>query len=400
MQLNRSGRPLLATARWRRAMITCGLALAAAAMLVLLRSSPHIASFVAVALAAVAAPQIAWSTGKLRKRVLYAAIATLLVFAAVDAEIAILLRPSVTIDGRPSSLIVRDALLGYRPRPNSQAVLELDRFGKVVYRAAYTIDSNGFRATRGAEGPTADTVVFLGDSYTFGDALADQDTLPQQVSAALGYRDRVINAAFSGYGTHQVLRLMQSGRLDPLVGTGRRTFVYLAIDEHLRRIDGRAPGDWLGTPHYVLAGDAAHFVGPYYPGLAGQWMRLMSESALAVAIGNSLMVEPTAQPTQLFGAMTGEAQQIVRKRYQGRFLMLLWDEPLLSDSRDPARARRRAALIEQMALELGRRKVDFLRVSALIPDYPAHMSDYVIAGNGHPSAQLTHRLAQALAPRL
>jgi len=97
--------------------------------------------------------------------------------------------------------------------------------------------------------------------------------------------------------------------------------------------------------------------------------------------------------------MVQEAQQVVRQRYRGRFLTLLWDEPLLSDSRDPARARRRAALVQQMALELERRGVPFMRVSALIPDYRAHMSAYVIAGNGHPSAQLTRRLAQALATR-
>jgi hypothetical protein len=41
-----------------------------------------------------------------------------------------------------------------------------------------------------------------------------------------------------------------------------------------------------------------------------------------------------------------------------------------------------------------------VRVSALVPDYQAHLTDYVIVGNGHPSAQMNRRLGAALAQRL
>lgn len=363
-----------------------------------LRGSPDIASYAAGAGAIVLAPLIAWRRRGVVRIALWTVASLLAVFALASAETAVLKRPHVEIDGRSSRLVVPDPLLGYRPRPNSRATLSLGHSGKGAFRAVYTIDRDGFRQTSGAQSGDADTTVFLGDSYTFGDALNDQDALPQQYSAAKRFRDRVLNTAFSGYGTHQVLRLLQSHRLDRRLGAGRRTFIYLVIDEHLRRIEGRAPTDWLGTPHFALAGPSVRYVGRYHSGL-GPVARLLAESVLPVAVGNALMIEPKAQSTELFGAMLQEAQRIVQQRYRGRLLILLWDEPLLLDKGAPGRGQRRAALTDRMAQELAGRGVPYVRVSQLIPDYPAHMSDYAIAGNGHPTAALNRRLALALAQR-
>ncbi len=379
-------------------IVFAGLAIGGAAALAALGcNSP--ASYAALAVAFIVAVLLALSRERRLSLALGAVASLLLVFATVDAESALLLRPHVAIGGRPVSLIERDPLLGYRPRPGVRATLSLDRFGKEIYRSVYTIDADGFRLTRGGRAGAVDTTVFLGDSYTFGDGLDDQDTLPQQFAVARGLHDKVINTAFSGYGTHQVLRLLQSGRLDGRLGSGRRSFIYLVIDEHLRRIEGRAPTDWMGTPHFELDGPSVRYVGPYYPGPGGLLTRLLPNSALMIAIGNAFMIEPKAQSTQLFGAMVQEAQRIVQQRYRGRLLIVLWDEPLLLDKGAPDRSRRRAALTDRIAQELSGRGVPYVRVSQLIPDYRAHMSDYAIAGNGHPSAALNRRLALALAQR-
>ena len=197
--------------RFRTAMVFAGLAIVGAGVFVLLGSTSR-ASFAALAGVVILSPLIAWSGPTRLGKGLCVAASLLLVFALIDAEAALLLRPRITVDGRPASLIVPDPVLGYRPRPDSRATLTLDRFGRRIYRATYGIDADGFRLTRSAAVGDADTTVFLGDSYTFGDALNDPAALPQQYADARGGRERVINAAFSGYGTHQVLRLLQSAR--------------------------------------------------------------------------------------------------------------------------------------------------------------------------------------------
>ncbi len=134
----------------------------------------------------------------------------------------------------------------------------------------------------------------------------------------------MIDAAFSGYGTHQVLRLLQSNRLDGRLGGGRRTFIYPMIEEHLRRLDGRGPLEWMGTPHYVLDHGQPRLAGRYHPGLEGGLLGLASSSALFTALTNQSMLEPSVQSPELFGAMAKQAQDLARTRRRADFLILLW----------------------------------------------------------------------------
>ena len=334
------------------------------------------------------------------RRALWILAALLVTLAALDWEAGALLRPRVVVNGRPGGLVVRDPLLGFAPRPASVVRVELGAPDRPVYRAVYTIDPGGFRLTRGSAEPGADTAVFLGDSYTFGDGLNDPDTLPQQYSAARGYRDRVVDAAFSGYGAHQVLRLLQSDRLDGRLGGGRRTFIYPVIEEHVRRIEGRASWDWWGTPRYRLEGGGVRYAGRFHQDLLGRLQAPWWTSALGMALGNNGMLEPRPESTALFGAMVQASRRIARDRFGADFVVVLWDEPILRDAHDPGRARRRVAMVERIAAELTRRGVRFWRVSQLVPDYPARMAAYVIPSNGHPSALMNRRLAAALAARL
>ena len=363
-------------------------------------ASPFIASYALVAIAIVLAFLAGAARGRRRAGGLWLAISCLVALAALDAEVSILFWPKITLEGHAGPFIVADPLLGYGPRPGVSAKVTWRRLGRVIYQARYTIDGQGFRATRGSLEPAAPTTVFLGDSYTFGDGLNDADTLPAQYAAATAYRHRVINAAFSGYGTNQVLALVDSGRLTKDLTAGPRLFIYPATDEHLRRIDGRSPLHRVGTPHYALVGGRLVFVGPFHPGLGGRLVDLASKSAIVASLRDLALAAPSQQGAALFGAMVARAQAATRLRYNADFLVLLWDEPVWQDGGDPGRARQRAAAVAAMGAEMAKRGVPFLKVSTLIPDYRAHMDAYVIAGSGHPSARLNRRLAFALARTL
>ncbi len=381
------------------ALASVALAAAGAVVLLKLRFDPHAASLAALAAAIALAPLIVGLRGTRRSKALQLVAALLVTFAALDGEAGVLFRPHVEVAGG-GDFLARDPLLGFGPRPGAHARVHWTLGGRTLYDASYGIGPDGFRLTRSNPAPDADTTVFLGDSYTFGDGLNDADTLSGQYADARQGRERVIDAAFSGYGTHQALRLLQSDRLDHALGAGRRTFIYPMIEEHLERLAGKSPWEWFGTPRYGLDHGGVRYLGPFYPGLDGVVQGLAWRSVLFTMLANQPTREPMTGSTELFGAMAAETRRLAQTRYGGRFIVLLWDEPMLRDAQTPGRARRRAARVDAIAAELARRGVETLRISTLIPDYPRRMAEYVIPVSGHPSAALNRRLALELSRRL
>ncbi len=105
--------------------------------------------------------------------------------------------------------------------------------GIPIYSADYTIDQNLLRETRSVE--TGPTIVFFGDSYTFGEGLNDADTLPQQFADLLGRKQRVLNLGYPGYGPQQFLAELQTGCFDGVIGEQPRLFIFLTAAGHAER---------------------------------------------------------------------------------------------------------------------------------------------------------------------
>ncbi len=244
-------------------------------------------------------------------------------------------------------------------------------------------------------------MVFLGCSVTFGDGLGDRETLPSQYLAAHPGPVNVVNAAFSGYGTHQVVHQLASERLRARLTRGRRVFVYSALVEHLRRNQGRTTWDAWG-PRYVLEGGALRYRGPFHSELGGRFRQVLWSSALIGPLMRRWLKEPRPVPeaVRLYGALVGEAQSLAARRFGARFIVVLWDVPSQADTRSPSEAATHARLAQGMATEMNGRGVPFLRVSELIPDYRANMAVYLGPDHIHPTALLNRRLAEQLAKRI
>ncbi|MGC2223711.1 MAG: SGNH/GDSL hydrolase family protein, partial [Methylocella sp.] len=121
--------------------------------------------------------------------------------------------PPVATNG----LFVPQPIIGWGPEHAGRFHAEKTdpKSGVPIYKANYTIDSNLLRETRSGE--TGPTIVFFGDSFTFGEGLNDADTLPQAFADLLGRKQRVLNLGFSGYGPQQFLAELQTGRFDGVI---------------------------------------------------------------------------------------------------------------------------------------------------------------------------------------
>lgn len=107
-----------------------------------------------------------------------------------------------------TTIFVRDPDLGWRHRPGAE-----DVWGEKVVR----INSKGLRGPEISyeRTPGSIRILFLGDSVTFGDRLAnDNHTLPARMAGALSERIRrpveAINAGVSGYSPWQEAKFLRS----------------------------------------------------------------------------------------------------------------------------------------------------------------------------------------------
>jgi len=305
-----------------------------------------------------------------------AATIYLLVAAAV-------LEPSVTarfhpLDGAAAGPLHQpDADLGFAHRPGARvrAVREVE--GRVTYDVVYTIGADGLRVTPPARG--AKPVVFFGCSYTFGDGVDDDETLPAQLVAALGGQADVVNRAVGGYGSHQMLRALETGRAP--IPPGAHVF-YQGLGDHVRRVAGKAPWDDAG-PRYELDGDGVRWTGPLHAPL----VRPLRGIARVLARNGIL-------PRRVFGYAVSDDERelfvrvVVRAAERvhaagGRFTVIFWD-----DTPD-------ASTVADL---LAARGLEVWRMTALLPG--VDRAPLFLPHDTHPGAEIHRLLAAAVAQRM
>jgi len=146
--------------------------------------------------------------------------------------------------------------LGYRLMPGRTARVFVKVKGRTLFDAVYTTDAAGRRLT--PSGPSRDaagTLLFFGDSFTFGEGVSDDETMPFAV-ARLASQHHVYNYGVPGYGPQHVLAKLEDDAIvreldvaPPVIG------VYTFIDGHVPRAVGtmRHYVSWMAdSPCYDL----------------------------------------------------------------------------------------------------------------------------------------------------
>jgi hypothetical protein len=184
--------------------------------------------------------------------------------------------------------------------------------GVPIYKVNYTIDSNLLRETRSAE--TGPTIVFFGDSFTFGEGLSDAATLPQVFADLLGRKQRVLNLGFSGYGPQQFLAELQTGRFDEVIGEQPRLFVFMTFAAHAERTACKP--FWVRTaPRYALENGQVALKGACYEGLSlrmREWLENMASYRLFI---EHYLQKPTHEDVELYITILLAAVNLAKEKY-------------------------------------------------------------------------------------
>lgn len=297
----------------------------------------------------------------------------------------------------PEPLFVPDAALGWKLRPASVIRAVRARGAHTIYDARYTIDARGQRVTPDSN-PDGDSVLFLGDSFMFGDGLPDSETVPQRFAVKTGRRFHVVNLGVSAYGPHQVLRQIEEGVVDRAIArprTGARkvraAFLYFN-DDQLPRAAGDKDQEWWwrAAPQYERTADGLRLAGT----AAEVWDRRgASERAIAEAVRDSAIaphirrVVRAYPQLKLSEAIIGRIRQELRERYDVELLVIYW-------SKDPSHF-----YPTTVSWMIERTGAPMMFVPDLMPPLGLTLENALIPEDGHPNARLNEAIAAALAER-
>jgi hypothetical protein len=271
-----------------------------------------------------------------------AAIVTLLL-AAIEAYYCLVERELPTYS---TEFYTKDELLGWAPRKSTRTRTTRYHHGRLLFDVAYTSDANGLRVSppRG-EAPRTGTVLFFGCSYAFGHGLDDDRALPYQVETKSGGRCRTFNFGVGAYGPHQMLALVESGRVRRIVASSPRYAIYEAIPHHVQRVAGRTSWgkdgpqfhlDADGTPrmygHFDEMGTALAFFESLgrrtCPKFVSAVLRQLSKSAFyRKQTSADAAIEPG--DVRLYMGVVGRSRDLLMTDYPGlEFHVILWPDEI------------------------------------------------------------------------
>ena len=199
--------------------------------------------------------------------------------------------------------------------------------GEDIYRVTYTTGPDGLRISP----PSRDShysILFFGGSYTMGQGVEDQETLPSLVAQKTAGMFRTYNFGVSGYGPHHMLAALESGLVDRVVADEPRLAIYLAIPDHVNRAAGRKDWDTNG-PRYVLASDGTtRFEGQFDDvwDVHSAIVRILRKSYIVQRLLPHLG-EGCVADFDLFGAIVASSRTIIKNSYpNSEFHVILWAE--------------------------------------------------------------------------
>ena len=297
-----------------------------------------------------------------------------------------------------------DDVLGYKPAAARRIGHRSYGGDQLLYDVTYTLDDHGLRIASPLSSERDETlscVVFFGDSFTFGEGMSDEQTMPYQVWKRLAPRYQTVNFGFLGYGPHQMLAALEQGRVESEGGCLPTHIVYQAIPSHVSRAAGLEAWDQHGPLYRRGLGGLVRQEGHFddiLPSTTLGWLRAghyqlpvraqgwLEASALYRTLLNSHR-PVTPEDVALFGAIVNTARQTADHMYPGvTFQVLFWD---YEDDVEVG---------EQVLSELKAQGVIVYPMSTILPGFPAARARYEISPyDRHPNEAAHARIADFVA---
>jgi hypothetical protein len=145
-------------------------------------------------------------------------------------------------------------------RPGKHRVTTTDgKTGQLIVEAEYSIDAFGRRITPRRVEIGAKFRLFFGDSFTYGEGVKGDETLPSHV-ASLAPEYVPYNYGFSGMGPFDVLARLETVDFSQEVPQTRGIVLYTFLDLHIQRTSGgMSISPWHKERAYYDVTEDGHF---------------------------------------------------------------------------------------------------------------------------------------------
>ncbi len=274
-----------------------------------------------------------------------------------------------------------DSELGYGPNTGKFTVQEhfADR---LLYQVQYTINSKGIRETPFRKNGRLCNVVFSGGSITFGEGLGDTETMPYYFQDAGGGKFRAHNLGFHGYGPHQMLRMIETGRMADLVDGPFQVVIYQGIPAHVDRVAGKTSWDFYGPRYTMNQEGRVEYNGPFHGTVFRYFLGYLKDSLLYKFIRTHLLHSTLldSKDIPLYLKILARAKSELENTYGAQFLVLFWDKGS------------GYTLANQIVQQLDQGQFQVIRVSQIIPNIQTNREAFILSPDDpHPNAR-AHRL--------
>jgi len=285
--------------------------------------------------------------------------------------------------------LVQDEIRGYAAGPNVTAHERLRAGSELLLDVVYTTNARGLRiaphdVASGSAPRSGDyaNVVFFGCSVTIGEGVDDRETMPWVFETLSEGKYHAYNAAFHGYGPHQMLRILETGLLERVVpGKPPAKAVYQGLMEHIERSAGNYPAISWGpsTPRYVLNRNGTpEYHGPFYTSLGTSAFSVLNQSHVFPHVAPLLLGwRRTPGDIDLYVGIVRQSKELFQTRYGGELSVVMWsaydkDYPMVVE-------------------RLRQSGIRVFEVDKIIPDIYTADAKYKLKGDEHPNAT-THAL--------
>ena len=292
-------------------------------------------------------------------------------------------------------------ITGYKGKPNTTATAHKStQSGKSLYNVSYTTDEFGWRITPSSDDSSDECVLFFGDSFTIGEGVQDNETLPFYFGTHANAR--IYNFGFHGYGPHQALALVQSGEIARIVKDCQSVLaIYESLPGHIARAGGfssweqgtNAPRFYLDPSGSLKWGNAYLHKSPLLAKLLPKLQARLAQSYLYKFLAPVYSYDESHNA--LYFAIIEELQKQLKEQFGAHFTLVLWDATDLSDEIERKESH---AITRHYKNGLGGGAMDLVLVSEILPNYKQDRERWAVHRcDLHPNARANALLAQHLA---
>ena len=305
----------------------------------------------------------------------------------------------------PKTYWADNNITGYSALPNvsGKSISRNKRTGEIIYDITYSTNENGWRKIPSSNANSKKCFLFFGDSFTYGEGLNDDETLPFFFGKEM--KDyQIFNFGYHGYGPHQALALILSGEVERVLSDKKCESInalYESLIDHIRRANGLA---WWeqgnkNIPKFKTINNQVVWIN------ANKNLKeknLIHELSLTKYGRKSYLLKMLDMQTynfkqeynELYFAILSTMENELKARLNASFTLFLWDTSNLSKDLEKRE-------FEAILKWLKNGQMQYFLMSQVADDYKDNRLKYGIHKDDlHPNALANEKIAEFLATKI